>query len=141
MAQAQQANPFADFSKFFGDVQVPNVDYSGIFTAQRRNLEALSAANQVVTESFRAISRRQAEIVQDQFNQVLNTSRDLLTNQSPEANASRQAELVRNIVETGMNNARELTEMASKSNVEAIDVLNRRFVESIEEVSKATGTK
>ena len=41
-------NPFAnvDFSKTMGDLKIPGFDVQAIMDAQRKNIEALTAANQ-----------------------------------------------------------------------------------------------
>jgi phasin family protein len=51
-----------------------------------------------------------------------------------EAKAEKQAEVVKAAVEKAVANARELTELATKSQGEAFDVLNKRFIESVDEV-------
>src|SRR5690606_11260562 len=84
---------YSEFFKAFSDFSVPGVDFNHLFSLQRRNLEALSAANQVVAESVQAISRRQAELLQSQVERFLQTAREVLSSGSPEAGASRQADL------------------------------------------------
>lgn len=114
-------------------------DFNQLFSTQRRNIEALSTVNQVVVEGAQAISRRQAEVVRSNVENVLKASKDMLTGSSPETSIAKQAELAKAIFENTLSNLREMTEMVTKSGFEAFDVLNKRAAESIEEISKASG--
>ena len=132
---------FADAMKQFSDIKPAQFDVSRAMDFSRRNVEAFSAANQTVAEGVQALARRQAEIARDQVEAMLQTSRDMLTSSSPEANTKRQAELARDVFETSLNSMRELSELATKSSFEAFDLLNRRAAESMDEMSNLTGKK
>ncbi len=146
MATNQQGNsaksaPFGDFYKFFGDFKAPNfpsVDYNSYFSIYRRNIEAISAANQAVSEGFQAVARRQVELVKNQIEELLSSSREIMTNSNPEAQTAKQLQLAKRMTEKAFTHVRELAEMASKSNIEAFDIVNKRVVQGIEEVGKAT---
>ena len=126
------ADTFNSFKNF--------LDFNQLFSTQRRNIEALSAANQVVVEGAQAVTRRQAEVMRENVEELLRASRELMTTGSPESNLSRQAEFAKNIVENTLTNLREVTEMITKSGFEAFDVLNKRAAESLEEINKASHT-
>ena len=130
-----KANPYADVMKAFSNVNVPNFDYNSVFSAQRRNIEAVTEANQLMAESLQAISRRQAEIARSSVDQVLKASKDMVAKGSPELNTGKQADLAKSLFENSLNNMREVTEMLTKSVIEASDVINRRAAESMEEIS------
>jgi phasin family protein len=126
--------PFAEFFK-------QSLDLNQLFATQRRNIEALSAANQAFVEGAQAISRRQAEIVRDHVENVMQASRSMMSGGTPDAaSMSKQADIAKQLVENTLSNIREVTEMATKTSFEAFDVLNRRASESLEEISKASGT-
>lgn len=133
---SKTTNAYPDFTKMFAEFKTPAFDYNALFSLQRRNIEAFTAANQALTDGVRVLSRRQAEIMQNSIDEALNGVRDVMSATTPEANASKQTETVRKLVENTVTNARELAEMASKSNTEAFDVLNKRFVESLDEWTK-----
>ena len=123
----------------FTDLFKNSLDFNQLFSTQRRNIEALSAANQVVVEGAQAISRRQAEVIRDNVESALKASKDLLTSGTPETNMTKQAEFAKSIFESTLSNLREITEMVTKSSFEAFDVLNKRAAETLEEVSSASG--
>jgi len=120
-AMSKQQNP-SDFFKAWTDFKVPAFDVSSFSAAQRRNMEVLSAANQVITESVQTISRRQAEVMRANVENVLKASKEIWTNKSPELNTAKQA--------------REVSELASKSSMEAFDLISKRAAESFSEISK-----
>ena len=113
-------------------------DVNQLAAIQRRNLEALAAANQVIVEGAQEIVRRQTEVIRGQVEQVMSTSRDMFNTTSPETNIERQSELTKTIFENAMTNLREITEMATKSSFEAYDLLNKRAAENMEELSRAS---
>lgn len=141
MAKAQ-TNPFLDAFKAFGESKYPSVDFKNLFSVQRRNVEAFTAANQVITESVQALARRQAEIFQNNTQESLQLVKEIFSSGgNPEAATAKQTEYVRNLVESGIANLRELIEMTSKSSIEAFDVVNKRVADSISELADAVESK
>lgn len=115
-------------------------DFNQMFSTQRRNIEALSEANQAVVEGCQAASRCQAEAVRENVESLLKSSKDMFNGGTPEANISKQADFARSLFENTLANLREISEMVTKSSFEAFDVLNRRAAETMEEFSKASAT-
>lgn len=133
-----QNNAFAEAFKSFSEYKLP-LDFNGLFSMSRRNIEALSAANQAVAEGAQAVVRRQAEIVQRNIEDALSLVREVYSSKSPEASAAKQAQFVQKSMEEALSNARELIELASKSSAEAGEVLSKRFSQAISEVSDIAG--
>lgn len=124
----------------FADVFKNTLDFNQLFSTQRRNIEAISAANQAAVEGAQAIARRQAEIARSNVETALKASKDLLTSGTPETNLAKQAELTKSFFESALTNLREVSEMATKASFEVFDVLNQRAAENFEEISKASAT-
>ena len=123
------------FTDFFKNA----FDFNQLFSTQRRNIEACSEANQIVVEGAQAISRRQAEVIRSNVEDMLKTSKDIMTSGTPETSLAKQSELAKNMFETALAHLREITETATKFSFEAFDVLNRRAAESLREISEASG--
>lgn len=121
------------FFKGFKGFQYPQIDMNEVFSVYRKNLEAFSAANQIMSEGAQTIARRGAEFMRDNVEESLNATRELMTTNTPEKNAAKQAEYTKQAAQNSMNQFREVTEMATKSQFEAFDVLSNRFASSIEE--------
>lgn len=130
-----------NYTNAFADMFKNSFDFNELASTQRRNIEAVAAANQAVVEGAQAITRRQAEVVRDNVEEVLSASKEMMTTGTPESNLNKQADFAKSIFETSLTNLRELTEMATKSGFEAFDVLNKRAAETLEEMSEvATAT-
>jgi len=59
---------------------------------------------------------------------------------APEEKLATQAEIARRAFETAIANVRELAEMGAKSNNEALEQINSRVSESLEEIREAIQT-
>jgi phasin family protein len=122
------------FTDFFKNA----FDFNQLFSTQRRNIEAISSANQVFVEGAQAVSRCQAEAVRSTVEDVLKASKDIFTGGTPETSLAKQADLAKSIFESTLSNLREVTETVTKSGFEAFEVLNKRAAESLEEISKVS---
>ena len=127
------------YNNAFAEAFKSTLDFNQLFSTQRRNIEALSAANQAAVEGAQAIARRQAEITRANVETALKASKDLLTSGTPETNLAKQAELTKSFFESALANLREVSELATKASFEVFDVLNQRAAASLEEISKASG--
>ena len=131
---ADATNPFGfDYEKFMRDFKVPGFDFEAALETQKRNVEALVAANQQAAAGAQAVAQRQTEIFQSLMGEV-STSAQKLADLTPEQRASTQAELARTAFEQAVANMRELSEMVAKSQAEAIQTINKRVSESLKEV-------
>jgi phasin family protein len=128
-------NPFFDMdvSKAFAGFTLPSFDVDSLMSAQRKNIEALTQANQLAVESVQAVTRRQVEIAREAFEGASNAMRDMAQPSMPEERIAKNAALAKQVFEKGVANARELAEMMSKAQNEAFEVITKRFTESLDE--------
>jgi phasin family protein len=130
-------NPFfpeVDLTKVMADFRLPTVDVEAVVASQRKNIEALTQANQLAVEGVQAVARRQVEIARQAVEEYTSLLRDLSTPVAPEDRLAKQVDVVKGAMEKGLANARELAELATKANTEAFNVINKRFTESLDEV-------
>lgn len=118
----------------FGDLRVPGFDPAALAAAQQKNLDAVTAANKRAIEGYQALVKRQAEIFQQTMQKVADMMKQSVASGTPEGNAAKQAELARQAVERTMAHMRELAEMASKTNSEAFETINKRMTQNLEEL-------
>ena len=131
-----------DITKMFGDMKLPAMpDMGALMAAHQRNIEALTAANKVAMEGAQAFARRQAEIVQQSVAELTEAMKSFAGVEAPQEKAAKQAELLKSAYERGVANLRELGDLISRSNTEAVEVLNHRFTEAMEEVKALAGKK
>jgi phasin family protein len=130
-------NPFfpdVDFTKVMADFRLPTVDVEAVVASQRKNIEALTQANQLAVEGVQAVARRQVEIARQAVEEYTSLLRELSTPVAPEDRLAKQVDVVKGAMEKGLANARELAELATKANTEAFNVINKRFTEGLDEV-------
>ncbi|HEY4252013.1 MAG TPA: TIGR01841 family phasin [Roseomonas sp.] len=127
----------------FSDFRFPIMPgLEALANAQRRNLDALSAANRVALEGAQAVAKRHMEILQQTVGEMSDAMRGLAEAEtSPQARAERQAEVVRATYERAVANMQELAELIQKSSTEALSLLNHRFAEAMEEARDLAAPK
>lgn len=129
--------PGVDMSKMFGNFNLPGVDMQSLISSQRRNIEALARANQLALEGMQAVFKRQAEIVRQSLEEGSLAGRELSGSGSPQEKVARQTEIAKEAFEKALANARELSEIVTKANGEAVDLLNKRFTAMLDEFKEA----
>lgn len=135
-------NPFfdIDFTKIAADYKIPGVDVEALVSAQRRNIEAITAANQLAFEGLQAVGRRQAEILRQTLEETAAALRDAVTQGSPEEKLAKQTDLAKQAFEKALANMKELADLLAKSNQEAASVISARVTASIDEVKSLLAT-
>jgi phasin family protein len=124
-----------DFSKVFSDLKVPAMpDMEAVLITHKRNLEALSEANRVALEGAQAVGKRHLEIMQSTMAELADSMKSLSVSDAPAARAAKQAELLKHAYESAVTNARELGDLIQRSNAEAMQKLNHRFSEAMNEL-------
>ncbi|MCC6467313.1 MAG: phasin family protein [Alphaproteobacteria bacterium] len=133
----KSANPFAemDFTKVMSEFKVPGFNVEALVNTQRKNFEAIAAANQLAIEGFQAVAKRQGDIVRETIETLTKAGQELASaSQSPDVRVAKQAELAKAGYEKALANLRELSEMMVKSNSEAFGIINKRVTEALDEM-------
>ena len=126
---------FGEFSKLFADMKLPAMpDMEAFVSASRRNMETLTAANRVALEGAQAVARRHMEIVQQNMAELTEAVRSMSAARSASGQGRKQAELLKQAYERAVGNMKELSDLITESNAEAVKLLNSRFVEAMDEV-------
>ena len=127
---------FFDFNKFTQQFKLPTVDTDALIEVQKRNFEAVTKANRVALEGVQAVAQRQNEILRQVAEDSAKAFKDLTAVEvAPGARLAKQAEMVKTAFETAVANLRELNEISAKSNGEAVEVINERVTEGLDELS------
>jgi len=125
---------FPDIGKMMEQFKVPGLDVGKIVEAQKKDIEALTAANQAAYEGVQELAKRQAEILQETMAewQAAMTS----AGGGAGANPAVQAELAQKAFAKAVTNMREMAEMAAKSQTQAWEVMQKRFRENLADMMK-----
>src|SRR3546814_11077957 len=78
-------NPFLemDVQKLMGEFKLPNVDVDAVVAAQKKNIEALTSANQLAVEGMQAIATRQAQILRQTVEEMQKNVKSLMEKDDP----------------------------------------------------------
>jgi phasin family protein len=137
---AQQKNPFADFfsqndfAKLFENYKNPAFDMKSFMETQRKNIQAVSQAQQLTFQNFQAIAQRQGELVSQILEDNSALAKELISEGTPEEKISKNAEIFKEVYERSVSNMKELSEMINKSNQEASTVINKRVSATMNEI-------
>ena len=134
MADFDPSKMADQFSKFAGNYQMPAFDVESVMASQRKNIEALSAANKAATEGMQKVATRQAAILQETLDEATKGFANFGKAGDPSAAAAKQAELYQAAFEKALANMSELADMVATSSNEATTVVNQRISESLEEI-------
>lgn len=136
MSTKTSTNPLfnIDPTTLFAQFKVPGLDAESILATQRKNIEALTKANQLAVEGLQAVGRRQVEIIRSAMVDSSAQLRDLFGTLKPEERVAKQTEIAKKSIEKAIADARELAEIVSKAQNEAFEVLNKRLSEGLDEV-------
>ena len=121
--------------------KLPGFDVTTVLNIQRRNVEALIAANQTIAQGLQTVVQRQGEIARQSVKQV----QDLLSVKPSSASITetlvKRIDLAKTSYEKTVADARELGDIVVKVGSEAVDILSRRVVASLDEVKAAARPK
>jgi phasin family protein len=135
MANPPGAEWLADFGKAMGDMRAP-VDMETVVAMQRKNIEALTQANQLAMEGAQAVLRQQLEMTRRTMEEFAQMFSGLFQpNGSMEDRLAKQAEFSKTALEKGLSNARELGDLVTKANTEAFNVITKRVTETMTELT------
>lgn len=122
-----------DMSKLMGDFKMPNVE--ALMACQRKNVEAVTSANQMAMESIQTFVQRQADIARQSFEAAMAMIQAVMNAQTPEEKMAKQTDAMKDAMERCVSNLKELTDMATRSQYQAMDAISSRVSESLDEIS------
>ena len=154
-AKTKTGNPFLDagfpgaldFTKLVGQFNLPSfnlpsfnlpsVDSGALAESQRKNLEAMTKANQVAFEGVQTIVQRQAEILRQGMDEATKAVQELSKPGKPADIWVAQTEMLKEAYELALANLHEITALGTKWNGEAAEVLSHRISDGLDELRGA----
>jgi len=141
MATPKSPFDLGEMSKLLSEFKVPEIDWHGLMAAQQKNWAALGQANQKWAESAQDVMRREVELMQSAMAEAAEVSKEMMSSKDPGAAAMKRLDQAKASFQKAIENMRSLSESASKSNQEAIDIIQRRAIESFDEIKGMIKTK
>lgn len=139
----QNTNPFAqlfsqnDFFKTLQNYQSSSFDMKTLMELQRKNLQALTEAQQVTVENLQVIAQKQGEILTQMMSENSTIAKELMSEGTPEEKAAKNADLAKKLYEKSVKNMRDISDILNKSNIAASEIINKRFSDNMSEIKTA----
>jgi phasin family protein len=122
-----------DMNKMFEGFKMPGFDATAMMDTQKKNMEALVAANQAAMAGYQDFFKKQMAI----FEETMAAAQSQMSNMGDTMSAdgaAKQADLYKVAFEKALANMTELAEAAKKANEEAFAIVSARVQESIAEL-------
>jgi phasin family protein len=131
--------PFAytGLTKAWVNFGLPLHNIGALFEAHRKNAAALTSANQVVFDGLKTLAQHQADFVKATMGDYRKLTSDVLAGRSKEEGATNQADTAQHVYLSSVGHVRELSAIAVKTNVTAVEILNARVTEAFDELKAA----
>ena len=123
-----------DVAKMMADFRFRPFDIEALMAYQRRNIEALSQANQLAVEGIHALAKRQIEMTQQTLEEFSTLWREMTQPSSTEDRITKHTEFTKKMIDKGLNHGREVAALATKTGAEATEVLHKRTTEGLDEM-------
>ena len=119
-----------DFSKLIEQVKLPGFDMASVIETQRKNIDALTAANQLAYDGMQALMQKQAEMFNERVKTIQAAVRKGNTGNPVEA-LSQQGRFVQQTFQKIFDDMRELAEMAQRSQSETLAAISERAAQDV----------
>ena len=116
--------PGFDFAKLIESCQISGVDMMSLIDTEKKNIDALIEVNRSAYDSWRTLMAHQTEVFQETMKAIAAEARD-------ESVAGRRTEIARQGFEKALANMRQLAETATESQKQTMEILQRRFEQSM----------
>ena len=142
MATQSFQMPTFDMSKMANMPMMPMMkpmDPNAMMAAQRRNIEAMTNAGQILADGARSFTQRQSEIMQARMSEFSSKAETYMKPQKPgEMDVQGSVDEAKSAYEQAVTDARELMEIVAKAQADAMQVMNRCMLANLEELKQAT---
>jgi phasin family protein len=132
---ADQANPFGDLTKLLEQFKLPGVDTDAIVETRRKDIDALVQANQAAYEGMQALAKKQADMLKQAMEDIQAAVKGAASGGGV-GDPGKQGELARKAYEKVLADAKDLAEIARKSQTDAMASITQRGAQHLEEVKK-----
>ena len=127
------------YQELWSNFSVPNLDMTGLIEAQKKNVQALTAANRSVLEGTQSLMQRQTEMVKQVIEEATEAAKSLGGAATPQEAAEKQIKLIEDSVGEVLANFSEIAEMVKNTQDQTAKLMTARFNESLTELRTSVG--
>lgn len=115
------------------------MDTEALIMAQRRNLQTLAEATDLVARGIKDLAAAQANLMRDQIDRASEVLPTMTRQRTLDEMAREQIDYSRGTMNAAIAGFQELSEMLWQCNRQAVEVLNRSLLDGFENVMKSAG--
>jgi phasin family protein len=119
----------------FPAAALPFAPIAALLEAQCKNAVALTNAHRVLVDGFTTLAQHQGALFRTTVDDCSRATGDVLAGASLEERNARQADAVRQVYVSTVDRLRELSDIAVRTNVAALDILNARVAEAFDDLT------
>jgi len=136
-------NPFADFdfSKISGEFKLPAVNVETFVETARKNFATMTSLSTAAVEQMKTIAQRQGDMVRAAMEDFSKHGSEVLAAATVEEKAAKQIDFMKKSYESAITNSKELADLYTKGQTDAVTALSARVAELTEEVKAAIAKK
>lgn len=136
-------NPFADFdfSKISGEFKLPTVNVETFVETARKNFATMTSLNTAAVEQMKTIAQRQGDMVRAAMEDFSKHGSEVLAAATVEEKAAKQIDFLKKSYDSAITNTKELADLYTKGQADAVSALSARVAELTEEVKAAIAKK
>jgi phasin family protein len=123
-----------EFTRQFANLKMPGVDPEAIVEAQKKNMDALVAANQAAAAGYQDLFKKQVAIFEETMAEAQKHLKGFDSTKLDADAARKQADLAKAAFEKALANMQALAESAQKANSDAYEIVSARIKESLAEI-------
>lgn len=114
---------------------MPSIDFSSVTGTMQRAMNILLTTNQIATESMQALLKKNSEIIQNNVNTILNSTKEAANSKDFKQVSECHQKCLKSIYETSVNNAKELANIAYESSAKILEAANKNISENVHHAS------
>jgi len=132
---AQEAQQFVEMLKKFGsDLGLPKIDVDKLVDVQRKNIDAFVQAAKITAEGGKSVAAKQKELAEAAFRETVKQVKEFKPSGTPQEMLAKQTELARKAFDATIENTRDVANLVTKSNTEAMKIIGERMKGSVAEI-------
>lgn len=141
------ANLFGfDVGKLLGGFRMPSIDVGQLIDTNRKNMDALIAAQRSVTDGYASLAKRQVEIFQNTMEMAqaaIKARREMKKGGEggEGGDGPSPTDIAKMALNMAIQNMKDLAEATSKANGEAVSMINERMKATVSELKSMSEKK
>lgn len=115
---------------------MPGMDFASFTGTMQRAMNIFTTTNQIATESMQALVKKNTEILQNNVNNILSSTKEAMSSGDLKHATNCHQQCMKSIYETAMHNAKEMATIAYESSAKILEAVNKNVAENVHHASE-----